>query len=199
MTKHFRLPVEASAGQIRAQLDAMKQAQLKDGPPSAALRRDPIDRAIDLLRSNKNALVEAINADYSCRGRQQTLLADILASIEGLRFNREHLEAWMARPAAEEPFPGVKAHVDYQPPMPSRSRYCTRRQVAGSRGQGRRAHATHARACATCWKNKWMWVSSAAMRCCGTCWEIEPEAALGTWPGRGKLDGCRGRHVRPAP
>jgi len=115
MSKHFRLPVEASAGQIRAQLDAMKQAQLEEGLPSAAVRRDRIDRAIELLRSNKDALVEAINADYSCRGRQQTLLADILASIEGLRFNREHLEAWMAQPAAAEPFPGVKARVDYQP------------------------------------------------------------------------------------
>ncbi|HKT94316.1 MAG TPA: aldehyde dehydrogenase family protein, partial [Paraburkholderia sp.] len=115
MPKQFRLPAEATAAQIRAQLDAMKQAQLKDGPPSLAVRRDRIDRAIDLLRSNKDALVEAINADYSCRGKQQTLLADILASIEGLRFNREHLEAWMAQPATAEPFPGVKARVEYQP------------------------------------------------------------------------------------
>jgi coniferyl-aldehyde dehydrogenase len=43
------------------------------------------------------------------------LLADILASVEGLRFNREHLDAWMARPAALEPVPGVKASVEYQP------------------------------------------------------------------------------------
>lgn len=115
MSMSFRLPVEATAGQIRAQLNAMKQAQLKAGPPSAALRRDRIDRAIDLLRSNKDALVEAVNADYGCRATQQTLLADILASIEGLRFNREHLDAWMAQPATAEPFPGVKARVEYQP------------------------------------------------------------------------------------
>ncbi|WP_321909554.1 coniferyl aldehyde dehydrogenase [Paraburkholderia sp. J11-2] len=115
MSKPFMLPAEATAAQIRAQLDAMKTAQLKEGPPPLAVRRDRIDRAIDLLRSNKDALVEAINADYSCRGKQQTLLADILASIEGLRFNREHLEAWMAQPATAEPFPGVKARVEYQP------------------------------------------------------------------------------------
>jgi coniferyl-aldehyde dehydrogenase len=115
MTKHFRLPIEPTAAQIATQLDAMKQAQLRDGPPSATLRRDRIDRAIDLLRSNKGALVDAINADYSCRGTQQTLLADILASVEGLRFNREHLETWMALPATAEPFPGVKTRIDYQP------------------------------------------------------------------------------------
>ena len=115
MTRNFRLPIEPSAGQIRAHLETMKQAQLEEGPPSAALRKDRIDRAIDLLRSNKEALVEAINADYSCRSRQQTLLADILASIEGLRFNREHLDRWMKRPSEVEPLPGVKARVEYQP------------------------------------------------------------------------------------
>jgi coniferyl-aldehyde dehydrogenase len=115
MSMNFRLPVEPAAAQIRARLDAMKEAQLRQGPPSAALRKDRIDRAIDLLRSNKDALVEAINADYSCRGRQQTLLADILASVEGLRFNREHLDAWMTQPASAEPFPGVQTRVEYQP------------------------------------------------------------------------------------
>lgn len=89
MTRNFRLPIEPSAIQIRAQLDIMKQAQLAEGPPSASLRQDRIDRAIDLLRANKDALVDAIDADYGCRSRQQTLLADILASIEGLRFNRD--------------------------------------------------------------------------------------------------------------
>lgn len=115
MSMNFRLPVEPAAAQIRAQLETMKRAHLKDGPPTVALRKDRIDRAIDLLRSHKDALVEAINADYSCRGKQQTLLADILASVEGLRFNREHLDAWINQPATTEPFPGVKARVDYQP------------------------------------------------------------------------------------
>ncbi|WP_206001900.1 coniferyl aldehyde dehydrogenase [Paraburkholderia aromaticivorans] len=115
MSMNFRLPVEPAAAQIHAQLETMKRAHLKDGPPTVALRKDRIDRAIDLLRSHKDALVEAINADYSCRGRQQTLLADILASVEGLRFNREHLDAWVNQPATTEPFPGVKARVDYQP------------------------------------------------------------------------------------
>jgi coniferyl-aldehyde dehydrogenase len=115
MSMNFRLPDAPSAAQIQTQLDAMKAAQLREGAPTATLRKDRLDRAIALLRSNKDALVEAINADYSCRGKQQTLLADILASIEGLRFNREHLDAWMAQPAATEPFPGVQARVEYQP------------------------------------------------------------------------------------
>jgi coniferyl-aldehyde dehydrogenase len=115
MTKQFKLPVEPTAEQIRTQIDAMKQAQLRDGPPSAALRKDRIGRAITLLRTHKDALVQAINADYGNRSTQQTLLADILASIESLRFNHEHLDAWMAQAATLEPVPGVKATVEYQP------------------------------------------------------------------------------------
>jgi len=99
MTANFKLPFQPTAQQLRAQIDAMKQAQLDAGPPSAALRKDRIDRAIDLLRTHKEALVEAIDADYGGRSRQQTLLADILASVESLRYNREHLDEWMARPA----------------------------------------------------------------------------------------------------
>ena len=115
MQKNFKLPIEPSGAQIRSHLDAMKATQIKEGPPSAALRKDRLDRAIDLLRSHKDALADAINTDYSCRGKQQTLLADILASIEGLKFNREHLDAWMSQPATTEPFPGVKTRVEYQP------------------------------------------------------------------------------------
>ncbi|MFD1554865.1 coniferyl aldehyde dehydrogenase [Paraburkholderia silviterrae] len=115
MPNKFKLPIEPSGAQIRAHLDAMKATQIKEGPPSAALRKDRLDRAIDLLRSHKDALADAINTDYSCRGKQQTLLADILASIEGLKFNREHLDAWMSQPATIEPFPGVKTRVEYQP------------------------------------------------------------------------------------
>lgn len=115
MKTSSRLSIEPTAEQIRAHLASMKQAHLDAGPPSAALRKDRIDRAIELLRTNKEALVGAINADYGCRSRQQTLLADILASIEGLRFNREHLDRWMAQPSEIEPLPGVKARVEYQP------------------------------------------------------------------------------------
>jgi coniferyl-aldehyde dehydrogenase len=115
MTTNFKLPVEPTAQQLRAQIDHMKQAQLRDGPPSAALRKDRIDRAIELLRTHQDALVDAMSADYGNRSRQQSLLADILAPIESLRYNRQHLDAWMAAPPTLEPMPGVQASVEYQP------------------------------------------------------------------------------------
>jgi coniferyl-aldehyde dehydrogenase len=91
----FRLPVAPSVQQIGAHLETMKRAQLRAGPPPIELRKDRIERAIDMLSTHRDALVDAIRSDYGSRSRQQTLLADILTPIEGLRFNRDHLDEWM--------------------------------------------------------------------------------------------------------
>ncbi len=115
MSTNYKMPVEPTAQQLRAQIELMKQTQLRDGPPSATLRKDRIDRAIKLLHTHKEALVDAMSADYGNRSRQQSLLADILAPIESLRYNHQHLDAWMSPPPVLEPVPGVRATVEYQP------------------------------------------------------------------------------------
>ncbi|MFM0339276.1 hypothetical protein [Paraburkholderia fungorum] len=79
-------PSPLSAEQIGAHLETMKSAQLQAGPPSIELRKDRIERAIAMLSTHRDALVDAIRSDYGSRGRQQTQLADILTPIEGLRF-----------------------------------------------------------------------------------------------------------------
>ncbi|WP_191833928.1 coniferyl aldehyde dehydrogenase [Pseudomonas fluorescens] len=113
--QNFKLPTNPTPEQIRSHLETMKQAQLKEGPPSLEQRKDRIVRAIDMLRTNRESIIEAICADFGNRSRQQTLLADILASIEGLRYNRDHLYEWMTAQPTIEPFPGVRARVEYQP------------------------------------------------------------------------------------
>jgi len=112
---NFKLPVDPTAEQIRNHLETMKLSHLKDGPASIELRKDRIVRAIDLLRTHREAIVDAVNADYGSRSREQTLLADVLASIEGLRYNRDHVQEWMKAQPTIEPFPGTRAWVDYQP------------------------------------------------------------------------------------
>jgi coniferyl-aldehyde dehydrogenase len=109
------MPVEPTAQQLHAQIELMKQTQLRNGPPSAMLRKDRIDRAIKLLHTHKEALADAMSADYGNRSRQQSLLADILAPIESLRHNHQHLDAWMSPPPVLEPVPGVRATVEFQP------------------------------------------------------------------------------------
>ena len=48
-------------------LNRQRRAFLADGPPSAALRRNRIDRLMALLLDNTGAFVEAMAADYGTR------------------------------------------------------------------------------------------------------------------------------------
>ncbi|MBC3345138.1 coniferyl aldehyde dehydrogenase [Pseudomonas sp. SWRI196] len=101
--------------QLTARLAQMKQAHLADGPASLELRRDRLDRAIALLLDNREAIVEAVSADFGNRSREQTLLSDIGGSVASLKHCREHLAEWMQAQSHPSPFPGSEARVEYQP------------------------------------------------------------------------------------
>lgn len=111
----FKLPVDPPVEQIHGHLETMKQAHIKEGPASLELRKDRITRAMDLLRTHREAIIDAVRADYGSRSRHQTLIADILASVEGLRYSRDHLHEWTKARPTIEPFPGTRAWVEYQP------------------------------------------------------------------------------------
>lgn len=104
-----------SAEQLAAALARMKRAHLDEGPPSLALRRDRLDRAIALLLDNREAIVAAVSADFGHRSREQTLLTDIAGSVASLKHCREHLAEWAQPEPHPAPFPGCEARVEYQP------------------------------------------------------------------------------------
>lgn len=105
---------------MRATLDRQKLAQLTDGPPSAAVRIDRLDRAIGLLVDHADEIAEALREDFGHRSVQGSLVTDVVASIEPLKHAKRHLRGWMRRERRKvSPAPlallGVRAWVDYQP------------------------------------------------------------------------------------
>ncbi len=70
---------------------------MRDGPPSEAARRDRIDRAIDLLVDHQLELAAALDEDFSGRAYEQTVILDVYAAIEQLKYCRRHLRRWMRR------------------------------------------------------------------------------------------------------
>ncbi|RLM18393.1 aldehyde dehydrogenase [Brenneria alni] len=104
-----------TAATLAATVAAMKHAHVQDGPASAELRRDRLDRAVKLLTGHHQELVAAISADYGHRSPYQTLLADVLSSVGALQYAAENLEQWMQAEEQPEPAPGVQARVQYQP------------------------------------------------------------------------------------
>jgi len=115
MSEPVAVPPEASA--VRAAYDRLRRAQRADPSPGLDVRRDWLDRLERVLSEGAPRFVAAIDADFGGRSRHETLLADVLATLEGVRDARTHVAGWMdPRPVAPSPYflPG-RAWIE---PMP---------------------------------------------------------------------------------
>ncbi len=100
-------------------LDAQQADFLAHLPVSAATRVGRIDRVIALLLANQGAIVAAIGADFGGRSSHQTRMGDLYATLETLKYAREHVEAFMKPEKRRVNTPlalfGARARVEYQP------------------------------------------------------------------------------------
>ena len=107
--------LQQSKTELYSILNSLKRAHLKHGPASAALRRDRLLRAVQLLSENRIALTAAIAADFGHRSAYQTLLADVMSSIAALKFAAEHVEQWMQAEVVDAPAEGMQTWIQQQP------------------------------------------------------------------------------------
>lgn len=81
---------------MHAVLERQRAAFVADGPPSAALRRNRIDRLLALVLDNTDAFVDAMAADYGTRSRAATLFTEVVGMIPVIEHTRAHVDRWMA-------------------------------------------------------------------------------------------------------
>lgn len=100
-------------------LKQQRESFLAEGEVSAATRIDRLDRAIEILVTNAQAISEAMNDDFGCRPRQVNLMTDVTGSIENLKHAKRHLKQWMKREKRPSMFPlgllGGRSSIHYQP------------------------------------------------------------------------------------
>lgn len=108
---------EDTAEDIAEGLRVQRAAFLRDGPPTAAVRRDRIDRLAALTFENAEAFGEAMRRDFGNRPVETSIMADIVASVSDAAFIRRNLAKWMkAREAMGVLRPiGVRTRVQAQP------------------------------------------------------------------------------------
>ncbi|MBT8135724.1 MAG: coniferyl aldehyde dehydrogenase [Gammaproteobacteria bacterium] len=94
-----------------------KQAFRQSPNPSLADRRDALDRLIEVLARDAARIAETISADFGCRAQAETLSAEIMVSLEGLRYARRHLRRWMRpkRVGVGRMMLSTRAWKEYQP------------------------------------------------------------------------------------
>jgi coniferyl-aldehyde dehydrogenase len=111
-------PVIASMD-LGALLRAQRAAFQADGPVSAAVRRDRLGRAIDLLVTHQTTLCEAVASDYGQRPPELTRVMDIFPAVHGLKYARANVARWMRperrRLGFPNNLPGARGEIMYQP------------------------------------------------------------------------------------
>ena len=106
--------------EMKATLDRQRAALLADGPPSAEIRMDRLNRCIALLVDHQDEIADALNKDFGNRSPQMSKFTDVASSIGSLKHARDHLRSWMkAERRRTTPailgWLGAKAEVQYQP------------------------------------------------------------------------------------
>ena len=96
---------------------ALKAGFAHDPSPSLETRLATLKRLERAILANKDALAEAIRADFGNRSKHETLIAEVFLALENVRYTRAHLAKWMRaeRRKVSLAFLPARAQVRYQP------------------------------------------------------------------------------------
>ncbi|MBT9264630.1 coniferyl aldehyde dehydrogenase [Pseudomonas sp. MG-9] len=96
---------------------AQRAAYAANPMPPAAQRQQWLKALRDLLSNERQALIDAISADFSHRSADETLLAELMPSLHGIHYASRHLKGWMksSRRKVGMAFQPASAKVVYQP------------------------------------------------------------------------------------
>lgn len=81
---------------LGALLDAQRADFLRAGEPSAAVRRDRVDRLILLLTEGADEFSAALNADFGNRPHHINLISEVVGILPDLLATRKGLKTWMS-------------------------------------------------------------------------------------------------------
>ena len=99
-------------------LAAQRAAYLAHPVPDYAERIADLDRLAQFVREHKEAICDAINQDFGNRSRHETLLSEILPTLNEIHHSKKHLKQWMKpqrRAVDLKSFFGAKNRVIPQP------------------------------------------------------------------------------------
>jgi coniferyl-aldehyde dehydrogenase len=103
---------------LQAALEQQRRAYARDPVPDHRQRQADLAALRRFILENRDALIEAVNRDYGNRSRHETLFAELVPVLDGIRHAQRHLRRWM-RPQRRSVdlllFPGARNRVVPQP------------------------------------------------------------------------------------
>ena len=113
------LPDSLEEELIAQQLQLQKAAFVAEGPVSAAVRQDRLQRCVDLLKTHADRICEVISEDFGGRHPISTLTMDVQTPIGHLKYAKKNVARWMRPQRRASVFPfnlfGARAELRFQP------------------------------------------------------------------------------------
>jgi coniferyl-aldehyde dehydrogenase len=97
--------------------DLQRAAFRAEPYPTQATRLARLDALIRVVETNERRIVEAINSDFTCRSRHETIIAEIIVSVSAAKAAKKRLAQWMRPRTIATPLhmkPG-KSRIEPQP------------------------------------------------------------------------------------
>jgi coniferyl-aldehyde dehydrogenase len=88
-------PLQNAGTSLVDVLEIQRAAFNADMLPSATVRRERLDRLHEMVAANEAAIMEAINADFGGRARQEMVLTELFIVLSAIRQQRRKLARWM--------------------------------------------------------------------------------------------------------
>jgi len=88
-------PKRAVAAVLRDALQRQRAAYLAHPVPSLAERRSDLQQLARFVQENRQAIIEAISADFGHRSSHETLLLEVTPFLAGIRQCLQHVQRWM--------------------------------------------------------------------------------------------------------
>ncbi|HCW89662.1 MAG TPA: coniferyl-aldehyde dehydrogenase [Marinobacter sp.] len=85
--------------------------------PSFTERMENLKRLKQAILKYQDRFIDAVDRDFSCRSRDETLIAEIMPSVQGINYAMKHLKGWM-KPSKRHVsilFQPASNEVQYQP------------------------------------------------------------------------------------
>ncbi|MDT8319267.1 MAG: hypothetical protein RQ826_01935, partial [Xanthomonadales bacterium] len=105
---------DALARELRRCLDRQREAGLAAPHPTFKQRRQDLLALKRMIADHQDDIVAAIDRDYGNRARNESLVAEIIFSLDAVSYSLKHLRRWM-RPQHRQVdaliYPGAKNRV----------------------------------------------------------------------------------------
>ncbi|MBX3192183.1 MAG: coniferyl aldehyde dehydrogenase [Labilithrix sp.] len=83
------------ASELHATLAKLKAAQRKQGAPDYDTRIEHLDKLEQMLVSKKHEIAKAIGMDFGVRSPHESLIAEVMVTVNAVKHARAHLHEWM--------------------------------------------------------------------------------------------------------